>query len=129
VPVGYDLRPAGEREYEPVFELGQAHPDSTLFADKGLWGREFERTLELISVELVTPDKHRLGDRPPAEGAKARVRLVIESVISDLKRQMRLEDQLAKTLPRPAQRVGQRLLVLTLHQPPHRPPGAGARRL
>jgi hypothetical protein len=97
-----------------VFELSRAHPDSTLFADKGLWGREFERTFELIWVELVTPEKHRLGDRPPADVAKARVRLVIESVSSNLKRQMRLEDHLAKTLAGLAQRVAQRLLALTL---------------
>ena len=37
---------------------------------------------QLIDVELVTPDKHRLGERPPAEIAKARIRLVIESVFS-----------------------------------------------
>ena len=47
------------------------------------------------------PDKHRLGERPPAEITKARIRLVIESVFATLKRQMRMEDHLAKTLPRP----------------------------
>jgi hypothetical protein len=39
---------------------------------------------------------------------------VIESVFSNLKRQMRLEDHLAKTLAGLAQRVAQRLLALTL---------------
>jgi hypothetical protein len=63
-------------------------------------------------VEL--PAKHRLGARPPAEISKARIRLVIESVFTTLKRQMRLEDHLAKTLPGLAQRIVQRLLVLTL---------------
>ena len=53
-------------------------------------------------VQLVTPDKRRLGKRPPAEIAKARIRLVIESVFSNLKRQMRLEAHLAKTLGGPA---------------------------
>ncbi len=65
-------------------------------------------------VQLVTPDKHKLGERPPAELAKARIRLVIESVFSNLKRQMRLEDHLAKTLGGLAQRIAQRLLALTL---------------
>ena len=60
------------------------------------------------------PDKHRLGERPPAEINKARIRLVIESVFATLKRQMRLEEHLAKTLPGLAQRIVQRLLALTL---------------
>jgi hypothetical protein len=58
--------------------------------------------------------KHELGQRPPAEIAKARIRLVIESVFSTLKQQMRMEDHLAKTLLGLAQRIGQRLLALTL---------------
>ena len=70
--------------------------------------------MELIDVQLITPDKHRLGKRPPSEIAKARIRLVIESVFSNLKRQMRLEDHLAKTTPGLAQRIAQRLLALTL---------------
>jgi len=57
---------------------------------------------------------HRLGERPPSEITKARIRLVIESVFSTLKRQMRMEDHLAKTLPGLAQRVAGRLLALTL---------------
>lgn len=125
VPVGYDLTPAGEREYEATYRLAQAHPGTTLFADKGLWGADFQRTLELIDIHLVTPDRHRLGQRPPSEVEKARIRLVIESVFSNLKRQMRLEHHLAKTLPGLAQRIAQRLLALTLgmllNQILHRP--------
>ena len=67
-----------------------------------------------IDVELVTPDKHRLGERPPGEVAKARIRLVVESVFSTLKRQMRLETHLAKTPAGFLQRIAQRLLALTL---------------
>jgi Transposase DDE domain len=115
VPVGYDLvGPKTGEERETVWGLAQAHADSALFADGGFWGAEYERSMELIGVELVTPDKHKLGERPPAELAKARIRLVIESVFSNLKRQMRLEDHLAKTLAGLAQRVAQRLLALTL---------------
>ena len=80
----------------------------------GFWGAEYERTLELIDVQLVSPDKHKLGERPPGEIAKARIRLVIESVFSNLKGQMRLEDHLAKTIGGLAQRIAQRLLALTL---------------
>jgi Transposase DDE domain len=101
-------------ERETAYGLAQAHAGSALFTDGGFWGAEYQRTMELIRVQLVTPDKHKLGDRPPGEVAKARIRLVIESVFSNLKRQMRLEDHLAKTLGGLAQRIAQRLLALTL---------------
>lgn len=114
VPLGYDLRPANEREYEPCFQLASAHPGTVLFADKGFWGREFAATLDLVGVEIVTPAKHKLGERPPAEVAKAGIRLVIESVFANLKEQMGLRRHLAKTLPGLAQRIAQRLLALTL---------------
>jgi hypothetical protein len=114
VPVGYDLVEPGEGEREPLFRLTQAQPDSVLFADKGFWGAEYERTIELISAQLITPERHRLGERPPAEVAKATIRLVIESVFANLKRQMRLEEHLAKTPGGLLQRVTQRLLALTL---------------
>jgi hypothetical protein len=114
VPLGYDLEPANEREYEPTFRLAGAHPGTLLFADKGLSGREFEATLGLIGVELITPARHKLGERPPGEVAKAGVRLVVESVFANLKEQMGLRRHLAKTLPGLAQRIAQRLLALTL---------------
>jgi hypothetical protein len=46
--------------------------------------------------------------------AKARIRLVIESLFSNLKRQMRLEQHLAKTIAGLVQRIAQRLLALTI---------------
>jgi hypothetical protein len=115
VPVGYDLAgPKTGEERESAFRLASAHPDSVLFADGGFWGAEYEHTMELIDIQLITPNKHKLGERPPSEIAKARIRLIIESVFSNLKRQMRLEDHLAKTTPGLAQRIVQRLLALTL---------------
>jgi hypothetical protein len=115
VPVGYDLvGPKTGEERESAFRLASAHPHSRLFADGGFWGREYERTMELIDIQLITPEKHKLGQRPPNEIAKARIRLVIESVFANLKRQMRLEEHLAKTTPGLAQRIVQRLLALTL---------------
>jgi Transposase DDE domain len=115
VPVGYDLvGPKSGEERETAYELAQAHPGSALFCDGGFWGAEYDQTMELIDVQLVTPAKHKLGERPPGEIAKARIRLVIESVFSNLKRQMRLQDHLAKTIAGLAQRVAQRLLALTL---------------
>jgi hypothetical protein len=115
VPVGYELvGPKTGQERDAVVELACGHPRSVLFCDKGLWGRELNSTLELIEVELITPERHRLGQRPPTEVRKARIRLAIESVFSNLKRQMRLGDHLAKTVGGPAQRVAQRPLALTL---------------
>ena len=115
VPVGYDLvGPKTGQERESALHLAGAHPGAILFADKGLWGKELDACLDLIGVRLITPERHQLGKRPPAEIAKARIRLVIESVFSNLKRQMRLEQHLAKTIAGLVQRIAQRLLALTL---------------
>ncbi|MCA1699226.1 MAG: transposase, partial [Actinobacteria bacterium] len=90
VPVGYDLvDPKAAQERQAVLDCATAHPGSILFCDGGFWGAQYRREMELISVELVTPNKHKLGERPAGEIAKARVRLIIESVFSNLKRQMR----------------------------------------
>jgi hypothetical protein len=114
-PVGYDLvGPKTGQERETAWALATAQPGSLLFADGGFWGAEYERTMRLIDVTLITPAKHKLDARPPAEIAKARTRLIVESVFSNLKGQMRLDDHLAKTLPGLIQRVAQRLLALTL---------------
>jgi hypothetical protein len=115
VPVGYDLvGPKTGEERECALRLAAGQAGALLFADGGFWGREYRASMEAIDVELVTPDKHRLGERPPGEVAKARIRLVIESVFSTLKRQMRLETHLAKTPGGLLQRIAQRLLALTL---------------
>lgn len=115
VPVGYDLvGPKTGQERDSALELAGAHPGSVLFGDKGFWGREYDASMELIEVELVTPERHRLGQRPAAELAKARIRLVVESVFANLKRQMRLGQHLAKTIGGLVQRIAQRLLALTL---------------
>ena len=115
VPVGYDLvGPKTGEERECALRLAAGQAGALLFGDGGFWGREYRASMEALGVELVTPDKHRLGERPPSEVAKARIRLVIESVFSGLKRQMRLEAHLAKTAAGLAQRIAQRLLALTL---------------
>lgn len=115
VPVGYDLvGPKTGQERDSALELAAAHAGSALFGDKGFWGREYGASMELIEIELITPERHRLGQRPPGELAKARIRLVIESVFANLKRQMRLGEHLAKTIGGLVQRIAQRLLALTL---------------
>lgn len=115
VPTGYDLvGPKTGEERECALRLAAGQAGAVLFADGGFWGREYLASMESLDIELVTPDKHRLGERPPSEIAKARIRLVIESVFSTLKRQMRLEMHLAKTAAGLAQRIVQRLLALTV---------------
>ena len=115
VPVGYDLvGPKTGQERDAVLDLAAAHTGSTLFADGGFWGREYLASMQLIGIELITPAKHKLSQRPAEEIAKARIRLVIESVFATLKRQMGLQDHLAKTLPGLVARIAQRLLALTL---------------
>lgn len=114
-PVGYDLvGPKTGQERDAAWQLACAQPNSQLFADGGFWGAEYERTMSLIDIKLITPDKHKLGARPAAEIAKARIRLVVESLFSNLKGQMRLDQHLAKTVAGLVQRIAQRLLALTL---------------
>ena len=115
VPVGYDLvGPKTGEERDSALHLAGGHPGSVLFADKGIWGKELDASMHLIGVQLITPERHQLGKRPPVEIAKARIRLIIESLFSNLKRQMRLEQHLAKTIAGLVQRIAQRLLALTL---------------
>jgi len=115
VPVGYDLvGPKTGQERDAVLELAAAHPGSVLFADGGFWGREYLASMQLIDIELITPAKHKTRQRPAAEIAKARIRLVIESVFCTLKRQMALQDHQAKTLAGLVARIAQRLLALTI---------------
>ena len=114
VPVGYTLVAANEKEYEPVRELTTAHTGCLLIADKGYWGRTYAETLALQGVTIQTPDRIRTADNLARERRLAGLRLVIESTISNLKCQMRLEQHLAKTPQGLVQRIAQRLLALTL---------------
>ena len=114
MPVGYTLVAANEKEYEPVRELTTAHTGCTLIADKGQWGREYAQTLALQDVTILTPDRVRSVYNLAREKRLASLRLVIESTISNLKCQMRLEQHLAKTPAGLVQRIVQRLLALTI---------------
>ena len=113
-PVGYTLVAANEKEYEPVRELVLADGSSILICDKGLWGREYAEILRLQGTRIRTPDRVRTADNLDRERRLASTRLVVESTISNLKCQMRLEQHLAKTLGGLVQRIAQRLLALTL---------------
>ena len=114
LPVGYTLVAANEKEYEPVRELTTGQPGCTLIADKGLWGSAYADTLALQGVTIHTPDRVRSASNLAREQRLASLRLVIESTISNLKCQMRLEQHLAKTPAGLVQRIAQRLLALTV---------------
>jgi DDE family transposase len=113
-PVGYTLVAANEKEYEPVRELTTSQAGCLLIADKGLWGREYVETLALQQVTIRTPDRVRTAANLADQKRLASIRLAIESMIANLKGQMRLEQHLAKTPAGLAQRIAQRLLALTL---------------
>ena len=89
LPLAYTWVPANEHEYEPLLDL--VEPDETVIADKGLWGRVYNQTMECIEVRLLTPSRKRTAANAAREHALASARLVIESVFSNLKQQMRLE--------------------------------------
>jgi hypothetical protein len=112
VPLAYTWVPANEHEYEPLLDLVEG--GETVIADKGLWGRTYNEKMESSQVRLLTPSRQRTAANHDREHALASARLVIESVFSNLKEQMRLEHHLAKTPPGLAQRIAQRLLALTL---------------
>src|SRR6266550_5161889 len=114
LPLGYTIVPANEKEYEPLADLVTGTPSEVVIADKGLWGRGYKQRLAADNVLLLTPEKTRTADNLNRERALASTRLVIESVFSNLKGQMRLEHHLAKTPAGLAVRIAQRILALTI---------------
>jgi hypothetical protein len=128
LPVGYTLVAANEKEYVPVRELALGDGSGLLIADKGLWGRQYAETLRLEGILIRTPNRVRTADNGERERGLARLRLIVESTIANLKCQMRLEQHLAKTPSGLIQRITQRLLALTLgmllNAPTGRPPRA-----
>ena len=114
LPLGYTIVPANEKEYEPLADLLSGTPSAVVIADKGFWGRDYARRLAAGGTTLLTPDKTRTAANEQRERALASTRLVIESVFSNLKEQMRLEHHLARTPAGLAVRIAQRILALTL---------------
>jgi hypothetical protein len=112
LPLAYTLVPANEHEYEPLLALVEA--GETVIADKGLWGRAYNERMTCAGVRLLTPSRERTAANASRERRLVGQRLTIESVFSNLKGQMRLEQHLAKTPRGLAQRIAQRLLALTL---------------
>jgi len=114
LPLGYTIVPANEKEYEPLADLLTGTPSEVVIADKGFWGRAYSERLAASGTTLLTPDKTRTATNLGRERALASTRLVIESVFSNLKEQMRLERHLARTPAGLAVRIAQRILALTI---------------
>jgi IS5 family transposase len=129
LPLGYTIVPANEKEYEPLADLLTGTPAAVVIADKGFWGRDYAARLASGGTTLLTPSKNRTADNLGRERALAATRLVIESVFSNLKEQMRLERHLARTPAGLAVRIAQRILALTLAMLLNRLNGRPARAL
>jgi len=114
LPLAYTVVPANEKEYEPLAELLSASPSEIVIADKGFWGRDYAARLAANGMTLLTPNKTRTAANLGRERALASTRLVIESVFSNVKQQMRLEHHLARTPAGLVVRIAQRILALTL---------------
>jgi IS5 family transposase len=114
LPLGYTIVPANEKEYEPLADLLTGTPAQVVIADKGFWGRDYATRLAATGTALLTPDKTRTAANLGRERALASTRLVIESVFSNLKEQMRLERHLARTPAGLVVRIAQRILALTI---------------
>jgi hypothetical protein len=114
LPLGYTIVPANEKEYEPLADLLTGTAAEVVIADKGFWGRDYACRLAAAGTTLLTPHKTRTAANEQRERALASTRLVIESVFSNLKEQMRLERHLARTPAGLALRIAQRILALTI---------------
>ena len=100
-----------------------------MIGDKGFWGRDYRARLAANGTTLLTPEKTRTAANLGRERALASTRLVIESVFSNLKQQMRLEHHLARTPAGLAVRIAQRILALTIGIPLNTLTGRPARAL
>jgi hypothetical protein len=129
LPLGYTIVPANEKEYEPLADLLTGTPAAVVIGDKGFWGRDYKHRLAASGTKLLTPDKTRTAANLGRERALASTRLVIESVFSNLKEQMRLERHLARTPAGLVVRIAQRILALTLGMLLNRLSGRPARAL
>jgi hypothetical protein len=114
LPLGYTVVSANEKEYEPLADLLTGTAAEVVIGDKGFWGRDYARRLAASGTSLLTPEKTRTAANDDRERTLASTRLVIESVFSNLKEQMRLERHLARTPAGLALRIAQRILALTL---------------
>jgi len=125
MPIAFDLFPANMPERDAAAEiLRRIELDgSTIIADKGFAGADFEQLVSDLGGRLLRPDRQ---DEPRRHGSLAPIRQWIESVIDTLKGQLSLEHHGAHTLTGLAVRIAQRLLALAAclwHNQLIHPPG------
>src|SRR5919109_2367514 len=82
---------------------------ATVYTDKGLAGRAFERHVGELGAVVLRPDR---ADEPRRYGSLGRIRQWVESVIDTLKDQLGLEQHGGRTPAGVFVRVAQRLLAL-----------------
>jgi Transposase DDE domain len=114
VPLGYTIVPANELEREGLRDLLATGAGDMVIGDRGVEGRAYAGSLAAAGIQLLTPARERSLANAGHDRALIRFRLTIESAFANLKRQMRLEQHLAKTPAGLAVRIAQRLLALTL---------------
>ncbi|WP_149182705.1 IS982 family transposase [Streptomyces sp. TRM49041] len=119
LPVAFVLTGAKADERETLLDLLAAEPHlvagrpgQTLIGDKNYFGRDFERELTQLHIQLLRPA--RKGERQRPGGALFKpLRQVIESVNETFKGQLDLEQHRGRTTGGVIARVMQRILALT----------------
>jgi Transposase DDE domain len=114
LPLGYTIVPAKREGLRAARRPAHRAPLKGRDRRQRLLGRDYARRLAATGTTLLTPDKTRNAANERREHALASTRLVIESVFSNPKEQMRLEHHLARTPAGLAVRIAQRILALTI---------------
>ena len=70
LPLAYTWVPANEHEYEPLLDL--VEPGETVIADKGLWGRAYNKRMN-CSGDRTADTVTRANRRQPRKRASARL--------------------------------------------------------
>ena len=83
-PVGYDPETRQRERARGRLSAGERPPRHGPVRRRRPPRTQHHDSLKLVGVQLIVPDKHKLGQRPPSEITKARIRLVIESVFATL---------------------------------------------
>ncbi|MEU1411868.1 IS982 family transposase [Streptomyces sp. NPDC005731] len=119
LPIAFGLTGAKANERETLLDLLAAECEllrerqgQTLIGDKNYFGRDFERELSELGVQLLRPARKGERERPGAALLKP-LRLVIESINETFKGQLDLERHRGRTPGGVIARVMQRILALT----------------